>query len=200
MASHTNTSNNSTSVEVVVLVGPDLRLAKSHEPALFIGGQTGRYLLVVRNEGDAPTSAAYSVEDPLPAGMTVAALPGGSGWDCSATVVGSSRLSCSRAEVLAVGQSAPAITLVVNVAAAACASPDANGQCTTVNTATVSGGGVTGQAGAIRHGLSHALTHFEPELRKVLKPHGFLTRDSRVVERKKYGRAKARRSFQFSKR
>ena len=137
----TNTSNNSTSVEVVVLVGPDLRLAKSHEPALFIGGQTGRYLLVVRNEGDAPTSAAYSVEDPLPAGMTVAALPGGSGWDCSATVVGSSRLSCSRAEVLAVGQSAPAITLVVNVAAAACASPDANGQCTTVNTATVSGGG-----------------------------------------------------------
>ena len=60
--------------------------------------------------------------------------------------------------------------------------------------------GMTGQAGAIRHGLSHALTHFEPELRKVLKPHGFLTRDSRVVERKKYGRAKARRSFQFSKR
>ena len=65
---------------------------------------------------------------------------------------------------------------------------------------TVEGSGVSGQAGAIRHGLSHALTHFEPELRKVLKPHGFLTRDSRVVERKKYGRAKARRSFQFSKR
>ena len=64
----------------------------------------------------------------------------------------------------------------------------------------VAGGGISGQAGAIRHGLSHALTHFEPELRKVLKPHGFLTRDSRVVERKKYGRAKARRSFQFSKR
>jgi small subunit ribosomal protein S9 len=65
---------------------------------------------------------------------------------------------------------------------------------------TVEGSGLSGQAGAIRHGLSHALTHFEPELRKVLKPHGFLTRDSRVVERKKYGRAKARRSFQFSKR
>lgn len=64
----------------------------------------------------------------------------------------------------------------------------------------VSGGGLSGQAGAVRHGLSKALTHYEPELRSVLKRGGFLTRDSRVVERKKYGRAKARRSFQFSKR
>ena len=66
--------------------------------------------------------------------------------------------------------------------------------------ATVAGGGVSGQAGAIRHGIAKALTYYEPELRPVLKPHGFLTRDSRVVERKKYGRAKARKSFQFSKR
>ena len=66
--------------------------------------------------------------------------------------------------------------------------------------ATVSGGGLSGQAGAIRHGISKALTHYEPELRGVLKAGGFLTRDSRVVERKKYGRRKARRSFQFSKR
>ena len=66
--------------------------------------------------------------------------------------------------------------------------------------ATVSGGGLSGQAGAVRHGISKALTYFEPELRGVLKSGGFLTRDSRVVERKKYGRAKARRSFQFSKR
>jgi len=66
--------------------------------------------------------------------------------------------------------------------------------------ATVSGGGLSGQAGAVRHGISKALTLFEPELRGVLKSGGFLTRDSRVVERKKYGRAKARRSFQFSKR
>ncbi len=65
---------------------------------------------------------------------------------------------------------------------------------------TVSGGGLSGQAGAVRHGLSKALTNFEPGLRAVLKKGGFLTRDSRVVERKKYGRAKARRSFQFSKR
>lgn len=65
---------------------------------------------------------------------------------------------------------------------------------------TVSGGGLSGQAGAVRHGISKALTHYEPELRSVLKHGGFLTRDSRVVERKKYGRAKARRSFQFSKR
>ncbi len=64
----------------------------------------------------------------------------------------------------------------------------------------VSGGGLSGQAGAVRHGLSKALTNFEPELRGVLKKGGFLTRDSRVVERKKYGRAKARKSFQFSKR
>jgi small subunit ribosomal protein S9 len=65
---------------------------------------------------------------------------------------------------------------------------------------TVEGSGLSGQAGAIRHGLSKALTYYEPGLRAVLKPHGFLTRDSRVVERKKYGKAKARRSFQFSKR
>ena len=65
---------------------------------------------------------------------------------------------------------------------------------------TVSGGGLSGQAGAVRHGLSKALTYYEPALRGTLKSSGFLTRDSRVVERKKYGRAKARRSFQFSKR
>ncbi len=65
---------------------------------------------------------------------------------------------------------------------------------------SVSGGGLSGQAGAVRHGLSKALTYFEPDLRPTLKRGGFLTRDSRVVERKKYGRAKARRSFQFSKR
>jgi small subunit ribosomal protein S9 len=65
---------------------------------------------------------------------------------------------------------------------------------------TVRGGGLSGQAGAVRHGLSLALTRFEPELRGVLKKGGFLTRDSRVVERKKYGKAKARKSFQFSKR
>jgi small subunit ribosomal protein S9 len=65
---------------------------------------------------------------------------------------------------------------------------------------SVSGGGLSGQAGAVRHGLSKALTNFEPELRSILKHGGFLTRDSRVVERKKYGKAKARRSFQFSKR
>ena len=65
---------------------------------------------------------------------------------------------------------------------------------------TVEGSGLSGQAGAVRHGISKALTYYEPGLRVLLKPHGFLTRDSRVVERKKYGRAKARRSFQFSKR
>jgi small subunit ribosomal protein S9 len=67
-------------------------------------------------------------------------------------------------------------------------------------TATVAGGGLSGQAGALRHGISRALTLFEPGLRAALKPEGFLTRDPRVVERKKYGKRKARRSFQFSKR
>ena len=66
--------------------------------------------------------------------------------------------------------------------------------------ATVEGSGLSGQAGAVRHAISKALTYYEPGLRAVLKPHGLLTRDSRVVERKKYGKAKARRSFQFSKR
>jgi small subunit ribosomal protein S9 len=67
-------------------------------------------------------------------------------------------------------------------------------------TCTVTGGGLSGQAGAVRHGISRALTEYEPELRGVLKSGGFLTRDARVVERKKYGKRKARRSFQFSKR
>ena len=67
-------------------------------------------------------------------------------------------------------------------------------------TVTVAGGGLSGQAGAVRHGIAKALTYYEPELRPSLKKEGFLTRDSRVVERKKYGKRKARRSFQFSKR
>ena len=66
--------------------------------------------------------------------------------------------------------------------------------------ATVKGSGLMGQAGAVRHGISRALVNYEPGLRRVLKPFGFMTRDPRVVERKKYGKAKARRSFQFSKR
>ncbi len=65
---------------------------------------------------------------------------------------------------------------------------------------TVSGGGLSGQAGALRHGISKALMHYEPGLRPLLKRNGFLTRDAREVERKKYGKKKARRSFQFSKR
>jgi small subunit ribosomal protein S9 len=64
----------------------------------------------------------------------------------------------------------------------------------------VAGGGLSGQAGAVKHGISRALTYIDPELRSILKKAGFLTRDSRMVERKKYGRAKARRRYQFSKR
>ena len=75
---------------------------------------------------------------------------------------------------------------------------DRNGQYDVI--ATVKGGGLSGQAGAVLHGIAQALTRYEPALRSTVKAAGFLTRDSRVVERKKYGRAKARRSFQFSKR
>ena len=66
--------------------------------------------------------------------------------------------------------------------------------------ATVKGGGLSGQAGAVKHGIAQALSKYEPTLRSAVKSEGFLTRDSRVVERKKYGKAKARKSFQFSKR
>ncbi|MBZ9650161.1 30S ribosomal protein S9 [Sphingobium sp. 3R8] len=75
---------------------------------------------------------------------------------------------------------------------------DRNGQYDVI--ATVKGGGLSGQAGAVKHGIAQALTKYEPALRSAVKAEGFLTRDSRVVERKKYGKAKARRSFQFSKR
>ncbi len=89
----------------------------------------------------------------------------------------------------------PTLRLIINQPFAI---TDRSGQYDVV--ATVSGGGLSGQAGAVKHGISQALTKYEPELRATVKSAGFLTRDSRVVERKKYGRAKARRSFQFSKR
>jgi small subunit ribosomal protein S9 len=89
----------------------------------------------------------------------------------------------------------PVLRMLIQQPIVAC---NRNGQYDIV--CTVSGGGLSGQAGAVRHGISKALTYFEPDLRGVLKRGGFLTRDPRVVERKKYGKAKARRSFQFSKR
>ncbi|ANU06781.1 30S ribosomal protein S9 [Paraurantiacibacter namhicola] len=89
----------------------------------------------------------------------------------------------------------PTLRLVINQPFAV---TDREGQYDIV--ATVKGGGLSGQAGAVKHGISQALTKYEPALRAAVKSAGFLTRDSRVVERKKYGRAKARRSFQFSKR
>ncbi len=89
----------------------------------------------------------------------------------------------------------PTLRLVINQPFAI---SDREGQYDVV--ATVKGGGLSGQAGAVKHGISQALSKYEPALRTTVKAAGFLTRDSRVVERKKYGRAKARRSFQFSKR
>ena len=89
----------------------------------------------------------------------------------------------------------PTLRLVINQPFAI---TDREGQYDVI--ATVRGGGLSGQAGAVKHGIAQALSKYEPELRSTVKAAGFLTRDSRVVERKKYGRAKARRSFQFSKR
>ncbi|QIQ87451.1 30S ribosomal protein S9 [Erythrobacter sp.] len=89
----------------------------------------------------------------------------------------------------------PTLRLIINQPFAI---TDRDGQYDVV--ATVRGGGLSGQAGAVKHGISQALTKYEPALRGIVKSAGFLTRDSRVVERKKYGKAKARRSFQFSKR
>ena len=89
----------------------------------------------------------------------------------------------------------PTLRLVINQPFAI---TDREGQYDVI--ATVRGGGLSGQAGAVKHGIAQALSKYEPALRSAVKAEGFLTRDSRVVERKKYGRAKARRSFQFSKR
>lgn len=89
----------------------------------------------------------------------------------------------------------PTLRMVINQPFAV---TDRNGQFDVM--CSVNGGGLSGQAGAVRHGISRALCRYEPALRSMLKVNGFLTRDPRVVERKKYGRAKARRSFQFSKR
>ena len=89
----------------------------------------------------------------------------------------------------------PTLRLIINQPFAV---TDREGQYDVI--ATVKGGGLSGQAGAVKHGIAQALTKYEPALRTTVKREGFLTRDSRVVERKKFGRAKARRSFQFSKR
>ncbi len=89
----------------------------------------------------------------------------------------------------------PSLRLVINQPFGV---TERNGQYDVI--ATVKGGGLSGQAGAVKHGISQALTRFEPALRSAVKAEGFLTRDSRAVERKKYGKAKARKSFQFSKR
>ena len=107
---------------------------------------------------------------------------------------GSGRMTVNGRE-LAVYFARPVLRMMINQPFSVC---NRLGQYDVV--CTVVGGGLSGQAGAVRHGISRALTYYEPALRPVLKSGGFLTRDSRTVERKKYGRAKARRSFQFSKR
>jgi len=89
----------------------------------------------------------------------------------------------------------PSLRLVINQPFGV---TERTGQCDVI--ATVKGGGLSGQAGAVKHGIAQALSKYEPTLRSAVKSEGFLTRDSRVVERKKYGKAKARKSFQFSKR
>ncbi|MBK6854736.1 MAG: hypothetical protein IPG93_24975 [Burkholderiales bacterium] len=135
-----------TAIATVVVGGTaDLTVSKSHSPALFTEGQPGRYEIVVRNLGVQATLGSYTVFDTLPAGMTLAAIPTGTGWNCSASVVGSSSASCTSTGVIAVGQTAPTIALTVTVATGACRTPDAGGACSgaasLVNHVTVTGGG-----------------------------------------------------------
>jgi uncharacterized repeat protein (TIGR01451 family) len=137
-------------VVVNVLGEPDLQVSKTHSPAIFTERRTGTYTITARNTGGYPTSLPYTVVDTLPAGMTVAAVPTGAGWDCGTTAVGATTATCTSSAVVAAGNPAAAITLVVNVAAGACATPDANGLCSVaagtalVNQVGISGGGESG--------------------------------------------------------
>ena len=140
-------------VTVNVLGQPDLQISKTHDPAVFTERHTGTYTIVARNTGGFATSLPYTVVDTLPAGMVVASVPSGAGWDCSTTAVGASTATCTSSTTIAAGASAAPITLVVNVAAGACATPDANGLCSVaagtalVNQVAISGGGESGQGG-----------------------------------------------------
>ncbi len=140
-------------VAVNVLGEPDLQVGKTHSPAIFTERHTGTYTITARNTGGFATSLPYTVVDTLPAGMVVAAVPTGTGWDCSTTVVGASTATCTSSAVVATGATAAPITLVVNVAAGACATPDANGLCSVaagtalVNNVRISGGGESGVGG-----------------------------------------------------
>ncbi|MEN9484182.1 MAG: hypothetical protein RJB37_2062, partial [Pseudomonadota bacterium] len=140
-------------VTVNVLGQPDLQVSKTHSPAVFTERHTGTYTIAARNTGGFATSLPYTVVDTLPAGMTVAAVPTGSGWDCSTTALGATSATCTASTPIAAGASAAPITLVVNVAAGACAAPDANGLCSVangtalVNHVRISGGGESGAGG-----------------------------------------------------
>ena len=140
-------------VTVNVLGQPDLQVGKTHSPAVFTERHTGTYTITARNTGVFATSLPYTVVDTLPAGMTVAAVPTGSGWDCSTTAIGASTATCTSSVVIAAGASAAPISLVVNVAAGACATPDASGLCSVangtalVNNVRISGGGESGAGG-----------------------------------------------------
>ncbi len=140
-------------VTVNVLGQPDLQVSKTHSPAVFTERHTGTYTIAARNTGGFATSLPYTVVDTLPAGMTVAAVPTGSGWDCSTTALGATSATCTASTPIAAGASAAPITLVVNVAAGACAAPDASGLCSVangtalVNHVRISGGGESGAGG-----------------------------------------------------
>jgi fimbrial isopeptide formation D2 family protein/uncharacterized repeat protein (TIGR01451 family) len=137
---------------VTLSSGPDVVINKTHTPSVFTVDNIGTYTLTAGNLGYLPTSGSYTVTDPLPTGMTVNAVPTGTGWNCSATVVGSNMVSCVSTEVIAAptgnavprvpNYSANPITLKVNVTKAACSGANADGQCASVtNIAAINGGG-----------------------------------------------------------
>ncbi|MEY4754373.1 MAG: hypothetical protein RJA44_2048, partial [Pseudomonadota bacterium] len=127
-------------LDITAAVTPDLTITKTHSPATFIEGRTGVYTITVRNIGLGATQGSYAINDPLPTGLTVAAVPVATGWDCSTTQIGATTLVCSNSTVLAQNVSAAALALTVQVSATACANPDQNGQCQIINTVTVAGG------------------------------------------------------------
>ena len=130
--------------------GPDLVVRKSHSPAVFTENNLGTYTIIASNRGFLPTSGVYTIVDTLPAGMTVASVPTGTGWTCTTTVIGSNTATCQSSQVVAPGAGVSIdnpnpITLTVRVAPGACAAPDGTGNClgaaSLVNNVAISGGG-----------------------------------------------------------
>jgi uncharacterized repeat protein (TIGR01451 family) len=133
-------------VIIVVAAQPDLIVRKTHAPATLTEGNRGTYTITASNRGSAPTVGKYTVTDTLPPGMSVAAIPQSTGWDCSATIVNSGSVICTSTDIIPSASTSSVdnpnpISLLVNISKGACISPTSAGQCSLTNTVTISGGG-----------------------------------------------------------